>query len=161
MMIVVWGVSGSGKSTISQALARELKCPCFDADDFHPQSNIQKMAAGIPLTDDDRLPWLEKLRLLVDEYRSDEIAVMACSALKSCYRQLLGFDTPQVRSVLLQGDFELIASRLAKRESHFMPASLLQTQLDLLETEHTGLTLDAQQPPPELVSAITRWLAQR
>jgi len=158
MIIVLWGVSGSGKSTVAAELARRLQCEVFDADKFHPRSNIQKMAAGQPLNDSDRQPWLADLRQLVDQYANDETAVLACSALKTSYRQTLGFEEAYVRSVLLTGKYELIAERLANRHGHFMPSDLLSSQFELLETTHTGLTLDVSSTANELVDEIMAWL---
>lgn len=158
MMIIVWGVSGSGKTTIAKALAQQMACAWFDADEFHPASNIEKMATATPLTDRDRAPWLQRLRLLVDEYAGDNNAVLACSALRACYRQTLGFTQSHVRSVYLFGTYEVIEKRLAQRENHFMPSTLLRSQFETLESEHDGLTLEITHPPQELVAAICEWL---
>ena len=158
MIIVLWGVAGSGKSTVAAELAHRLQCDVFDADDFHPKSNIQKMAEGRPLNDTDRQPWLAELRQLVDRYDKDEAAVLACSALKVSYRETLGFEESYVRSVLLTGNYELIAKRLANRRGHFMPADLLRSQFEALETTHTGLTLDVSKTANELVDEIMAWL---
>ena len=158
MIIVVWGVSGCGKTTIALELARRLGCEAFDADDFHPESNIKKMAAGRPLNDRDRQPWLADLRRLVDQYQTDKTAVLACSALKASYRRTLGFEQAYVRSVLLTGDYALIADRLRHRQGHFMPSDLLRSQFELLETSHTGLTLDVSPTAAELVDDIMHWL---
>ena len=158
MIVVVWGVAGCGKSTVAIELARRLCCEMFDADDFHPESNIKKMAAGRPLNDRDRQPWLTDLRRLVDQYHADETAVLACSALTVSYRQTLGFEQSYVRSVLLTGDYELIANRLGHRHNHFMPADLLRSQFETLDTAHSGLTLDVRPTSAELVDEIMRWL---
>ena len=158
MIIVLWGVAGSGKSTVAAELAHRLQCDVFDADEFHPKSNIRKMAEGRPLDDNDRQPWLAALRQLVDRYDKDDTAVLACSALKASYRQTLGFEESYVRSVLLTGRYELIAERLANRLGHFMPADLLRSQFETLETTHTGLTLDVSKKATELVDEIMAWL---
>ena len=158
MIIVLWGVAGSGKSTVAAELAHRLQCDVFDADEFHPKSNIRKMAEGRPLNDNDRQPWLAELRQLVDRYDKDDTAVLACSALKASYRQTLGFEESYVRSVLLTGRYELIAERLANRLGHFMPADLLRSQFETLETTHTGLTLDVSKKATELVDEIMAWL---
>ena len=152
------GVAGSGKSTVAMELAHRLQCDVFDADEFHPKSNIRKMAEGRPLNDNDRQPWLAELRQLVDRYDKDDTAVLACSALKASYRQTLGFEESYVRSVLLTGRYELIAERLANRLGHFMPADLLRSQFETLETTHTGLTLDVSKKATELVDEIMAWL---
>jgi carbohydrate kinase (thermoresistant glucokinase family) len=158
MIIIVWGVAGSGKTTVGQALAAGMPCPYFDADDFHPAANIKKMASGQPLTDVDRLPWLKQLREIVDAHDSEKSAVLACSALTAAYRSILGFGLPHVRSVLLDGPESLIVRRLKMRKDHFMPTSLLHSQIALLEPEHDGLTLNIEQAPSVLVQAIQRWL---
>ena len=158
MIIIVWGVAGSGKTTIGKALAAKMSCCFFDADDYHSTANIEKMMAGQPLTDADRLPWLNKLRELVDSHDNSEDAVLACSALLASYRGFLGFGLPHVRSVLLDGSKTIIASRLLARTDHFMPTTLLDSQFELLEREHEGLTLSIEQAPEDLVRAITQWL---
>lgn len=116
------------------------------------------MAAGRPLNDRDRQPWLADLRRLVDQYQTDKTAVLACSALKASYRRTLGFEQAYVRSVLLTGDYALIADRLRHRQGHFMPPDLLRSQFELLETSHTGLTLDVRPTAVELVDDIMHWL---
>ena len=158
MIIIVWGVAGSGKTTIGKALAAKMSCCFFDADDYHPTANIEKMRGGRPLTDADRLPWLNKLRELVDAHEDSKDAVLACSALRTSYRGILGFGLPHVRSVLLDGSKTIVASRLLARTDHFMPAALLDSQFELLDREHDGLTLSIEQAPEDLVQAITRWL---
>lgn len=158
MIVIVWGVAGSGKTTVGKALAAGMSCPYFDADDFHPAANIKKMAGGQPLTDVDRLPWLKQLREIVDAHDGCKKAVLACSALTFYYRSILGFGLPHVRSVLLDGPESLIASRLKMRKNHFMPTSLLRSQIALLEPEHDGLTLNIEQAPSTLVQTILHWL---
>ena len=158
MSIIVWGVAGSGKTTIGKALAARMSCCFFDADDYHPTANIEKMSGGQPLTDADRLPWLNKLRELVDAHEDSKDAVLACSALRASYRGILGFGLPHVRSVLLDGSKTIVASRLLARTDHFMPSALLGSQLELLDREHDGLTLSIEQTPEDLVQAITQWL---
>lgn len=158
MIIIVWGVAGSGKTTIGKALAAKMSCCFFDADDYHPTANIEKMSGGQPLTDADRLPWLNKLRELVDAHEDSKDAVLACSALRASYRGILGFGLPHVHSVLLDGSKTIVASRLAARTDHFMPAALLDSQFELLDGEHDGLTLSVEQAPEDLVQAITQWL---
>jgi carbohydrate kinase (thermoresistant glucokinase family) len=154
---VVFGVSGCGKSTVGRALAERLKLPFHDADDYHPQANIDKMASGQPLNDADRQPWLGRLnRLLIKEAP----LVLACSALKQSYRETLSRDIDQLRWVLLNAHREVLFDRLEKRiaeGSHFMPAELLQSQIDTLEkpaTEEDAMTLDATLPVYQLVDRI-------
>jgi gluconokinase len=129
--IVVMGVSGSGKSTVGSALARRLRVTFVDADTLHPPTNIAKMAAGEPLDDDDRYPWLEKVGRWLADHRGG--GVVACSALKRKYRDQLRAHSPWVEFLHLRGSLELIGSRLAARSGHFMPAALLRSQFDALE----------------------------
>jgi gluconokinase len=128
------GVSGSGKSTIGTILARRLNWDFEDADWFHPPANVEKMHKGAPLTDEDRWPWLNAIAAWIDEARAlDGHAVIACSALKRRYRDILMGDRPDVRLVYLKGNEALISRRLATRHEHFMPASLLHSQFEALE----------------------------
>jgi carbohydrate kinase (thermoresistant glucokinase family) len=133
-VIVVMGVSGSGKSTIAAMLAHRLHWIYEDADWFHPSANIEKMHAGVPLTDEDRWPWLHAIAAWIDATRRHgNHAVIACSALKRAYRAILVGERRDVALVYLQGKRELIARRLAARDGHFMPASLLDSQFAALE----------------------------
>ena len=133
MVYVLFGVSGSGKTTLGKSLADYLKESFYDADDFHPALNIEKMKSGIPLNDTDRYPWLRNLGNQIITAHENSTAILACSALKSEYRQLLEtYGT--VRFYLIEGSFDLISSRLEKRDRHFMPSSLLQSQFDALES---------------------------
>jgi gluconokinase len=132
--LIVMGVSGSGKSTIAGKLAERLHWTCEDGDRFHPKSNVEKMSAGHPLTDEDRLPWLQAIADEVDRVCSDgEHAVIACSALKRAYRKILVHDRDDVRIVYLKGGRDLIAKRLELRKGHFMPPGLLDSQFNTLE----------------------------
>ena len=154
MIIVVMGVSGSGKSTVGEALARSLGWPFLDADDFHPQSNVDKMARGTPLTDDDRWPWLDRIagelaRILA---RGDH-AVLACSALKKSYRERLA-RAGDVRFVHLAGDFDTIAARIANRKHKYMPPELLQSQFDTLEPPAEGVEIDVRHSVAGQVRAV-------
>jgi gluconokinase len=142
MIVIVMGVSGSGKSTTGAALARTLGWPFVEGDDLHPPANVAKMAAGIPLTDEDRWPWLDRI---VDELRalsktSPDI-VVACSALKQCYRDRLA-PAGDVRFVHLHGDRETIAARLATRHHRYMPATLLDSQFATLELPADAIVVD-------------------
>jgi gluconokinase len=133
-VMIVMGVSGSGKSTVGALLARRLHWEFEDADWLHPTSNVDKMHNGIPLTDDDRRPWLEAVAAWIDNTRrSREHAVVACSALKRRYRDVLIGSRADVRLIYLKGDETLIARRIATRHEHFMPRSLLHSQFEALE----------------------------
>jgi gluconokinase len=133
--VVVMGVSGAGKSTVGRLIAARLDCPFRDADSFHPKANIEKMASGQPLTDEDRWPWLRAIAAWIAEHRAaGTTCVVTCSALKRVYRDLLtGSQRADVRLVYLKGDIDLIAARLKARTGHFMPPALLRSQFDTLE----------------------------
>ena len=134
MIVIVAGVSGSGKTTMGAMLADRLGWPFADADDFHPAANIEKMRAGIPLTDADRWPWLQALAAWMDErIARGEPTVIACSALKRSYRDLLLDGRPEARMIFLAVDREVLARRLATRHGHFFPEQLLGTQMNALE----------------------------
>ena len=133
-VVIVMGVSGSGKSTIASMLAHKLGWAYEDGDWFHPKSNVDKMHAGQPLTDEDRKPWLEAIARRIDALRKDgQHAVIACSALKRAYRDILVGARPDVRLVYLKGAHDLIARRVATRHGHFMPPELLDSQFAALE----------------------------
>jgi len=132
--LVVMGVSGSGKSTIADKLAERLRWSFEDGDKFHPASNVAKMSAGHPLTDEDRWPWLQAIADEIDRVcKAGQHAVIACSALKRAYRDILVHGRSDVRIIYLRGSQELIASRLARRKGHFMPPGLLTSQFKTLE----------------------------
>lgn len=162
MIIIVMGVSGSGKSTLGQLLARELGCAFFDGDDYHPAANVAKMARGIPLTDADRAPWLDRLRALIDAHLQREAsAVIACSALKRAYRARLGVPRAAVYLLYLRGSFDRIHQRMAQRQGHFMDAALLASQFAALEEPdytEAALIVDVNLPPNTLIAQITRHL---
>lgn len=152
-IIYVMGVSGSGKSTIAQLLADALKLPFADADDFHPAANVEKMSQGIPLQDEDRQAWLEAIQVFAKKQLAKQGAVIACSALKEKYRQILQRDiAQQVDWVYLQGSYALIHERMQQRKDHFMPESLLQSQFATLEEPHNALVLTIEKPPEELLA---------
>jgi gluconokinase len=133
-VLVIMGVSGSGKTTIAVLLAGRLHWELADADSFHSAANLQKMRSGIPLADEDRWPWLHAIAAWIDETRrAGTHGIVTCSALKRSYRDILVGARQDVRLVYLKGDADLIGQRLAKRHGHFMPAALLQSQFDTLE----------------------------
>ncbi len=155
-LIVVMGVTGCGKSTVGQALARQLDLPFADGDDFHPASNIAKMAAGRPLDDDDRRPWLQLIGAWL-ALHADSGGVITCSALKRSYRDLVRAGSSCVTFVHLHGTREVITARVAGRPGHFMPASLVDSQLDTLEPlqdDETGLRLDLDLPVVRVVEQL-------
>jgi gluconokinase len=158
-VVVVMGVSGSGKTTISALLAGRLHWEFEDADDFHPPANIAKMRSGIPLTDEDRLPWLRAIAEWIDATRrAGGHGVIACSALKRCYRDvLIGSGRPDVRLVYLKGAETLIAKRQAARQGHFMPTDLLKSQFEALEEpgpDERPIVVAVDRRPSALVDEI-------
>jgi gluconokinase len=156
---VIMGVSGCGKSTIGAALAESLALPFLEGDEFHPADNVAKMSAGFPLDDGDRAGWLQALAAEIGQARArDAGLVLSCSALKRRYRDLLRQADPDLRFVHLQGPAALIAERMGKRTEHYMPSSLLDSQLrDLepLQDDEAGIGLDITLPPSALVARIT------
>src|SRR5690349_21234612 len=150
--VVVMGVSGSGKSVVGAALAQRLRVPFADADDFHPEANIAKMAAGHPLDDDDRRPWLDAIGRWLEEHPDG--GVVSCSALKRKYRDQLRGHVADLQLVHLSGDRDLIARRQASRPGHFMPPALLDSQFDTLEPlepDEQGLVIDVGQSVDAIV----------
>lgn len=159
MIIILMGVSGSGKTTIGQRLAEALGWPFYDGDQFHPQANIAKMQQGMPLTDEDRWPWLQALQAHIATCIQQRVsAVLACSALKQVYRGSLLIDEVEVRLVYLKGDYDLIQTRLAQRQGHFMPPALLASQFAALEEPERGVVVDIRHPPETIVAQIRQQL---
>jgi carbohydrate kinase (thermoresistant glucokinase family) len=156
--VIVMGVSGCGKSTVGALLALHLRWEFEDADWFHPAANVDKMHNGIPLTDEDRWPWLNAVAAWIDKTRrSGGHDVVACSALKRRYRDVLIGDRADVRLVYLKGDETLIARRLATRHEHFMPRSLLHSQFEALEepgADENPIIVSIEPPPREIVAQI-------
>jgi carbohydrate kinase (thermoresistant glucokinase family) len=157
-VVIVMGVSGSGKSTIGTLLAGRLRWEFDDADWFHPAANVDKMHRGVPLTDEDRWPWLRAIAVWIDKTRSaGGHGVIACSALKRGYRDILVGDRADVRLVYLKGDEALIARRIATRHEHFMPPSLLHSQFAALEepgADENPITISIEPQPREIVAQI-------
>jgi gluconokinase len=157
MIIVVMGVSGSGKTTIGEKLAGRLGWPFIEGDDYHPRENIAKMAAGIPLDDADRWPWLDRLNECL---RSERDAVVTCSALKESYRERLLCGISDARLVYLEGSKDLIAARVAGRKHRYMPASLLESQFATLEPPADAIRIDVALPVERSVETIVRAVEQ-
>lgn len=144
--VIVMGVSGSGKTTLAVLLARAMSAAFIDADEFHPATNVEKMRQGVPLTDEDRAPWLARLNAALREasFRGENV-VLACSALRASYRNAIANGVPQLHWVFLDGQFETIAARIRARSAnsdHYMPESLLKSQFDTLERPTDAIVLD-------------------
>ena len=163
-VVIIWGVSGAGKTTIGKLLAEELGWKFYEADDFHPAANIDKMRAGVPLKDEDRQPWLERLGGVIEKsLAANENAVLACSALKRKYRERLRINTG-VKFVFLHGSRARIAEQLKQRHGHFMSPALLDSQFaDLEEPEPSEnvLTVELGDDPHELVEKIKTSLREQ
>jgi len=161
--VVVMGVSGSGKTTVAHGIAAATGLLFAEADDFHSRANVDKMSAGIPLDDADRWPWLHDLAVWMGERAAEgRSTVIACSALKRAYRDVLAAGPPSLDFVHLDGPAEVIRDRIAGRAGHYMPASLLDSQiatLEPLQPDESGIVLDVSLPPEELVVQAVRGLA--
>lgn len=160
--LVFMGVSGSGKSTAAEAFAEEMKWPFAEADEFHPQANVDKMSQGIALDDEDRWPWLRDIRDWVSQQSHQGVnVVLTCSALKKSYRLLLEEAEADVRFVLLHADRDTLEARMQQRQNHYMPASLLDSQLatlEPLEADEPGVTIDAQRAIEQIVADTRAYL---
>ena len=153
-ILILMGVTGSGKTTVGRLLAEDLGWKYFDADNFHPAANIEKMKSGVPLTDTDRQPWLAGLRDLIDDcVNHNRAAVLSCSALKDSYRRILLSDE-HVQLVYLKGTPELIGERLRGRSGHYMNPGLLESQFETLEEPSGVLTIDVSMTPAEIGAVI-------
>lgn len=158
--IVVMGVSGSGKTTVGEALAEALGWPFVEGDSYHPAANIAKMSAGHPLDDDDRRPWLEALAARIgQDDAAGHSSVVGCSSLRRSYRDILRTGAPDVRFLHVHGDRELLARRLGHRPGHFFPPALLESQFAALEPlgpDENGVVVDIAAPVPEMVTEARR-----
>jgi gluconokinase len=155
LAVIVMGVSGSGKTTVGQALAGRLGCAFYDADNFHPPANVAKMSSGMPLSDEDREPWLEVLNgLIAENLEKNASLVLACSALKEKYRQhLVRGHENKTQFVYLEGDFETIYTRMQARQ-HFMKPTMLQSQFDTLEEPADAIVVDIRKNHDEIIDDI-------
>ena len=165
VIVIVMGVSGSGKTTVAALLAAALGCQFQEGDDLHPPENVEKMRTGHPLTDEDRWPWLRKIAAEIDEWRAKgESGVLTCSALKRAYRDIIIGDRPEVVLAYLKGSHDLIHARMAARHEHYMPLALLDSQFATLEEptpdEH-AVVVDVGGKPTDIAAALVRQLEAR
>ena len=159
MVVVLMGVTGSGKTTVGRVLAKELHWKFYDADDYHPAANIEKMKQGIPLTDEDLKPWLQTLAKLIEDTRNrGENVVLACSALKHAYQEYLRHHLDVVHYVCLCASEEVIQKRLTAWKSHFMNPVLLDSQFEILEPPDDAIRVDVTGTPEEIAGEIRRRL---
>jgi gluconokinase len=165
VIVVVMGVSGSGKTTVAVLLASALGSQFQEGDDLHPAANVDKMSSGKPLTDDDRLPWLHKISTEIDSWRArGESGVLTCSALKRSYRDIVIGDRSDVTLVYLKGSYGLIHRRMAARHEHFMPVALLDSQFAALQEptpDENPIVVDVTGRPTEIVAEIVRQIEER
>jgi gluconokinase len=159
MICIIMGVAGSGKSTIGTLLSRQTGWQFYDGDDFQPPENVQKMSLGIPLTDGDRQSWLLALRALIDEKIANKSnVIIACSALKASYRELLQGKNRDIAWIYLKGDRELLTKRLQQRQNHFMKAEMLASQLGVFEEPNNAAIVSIEQTPQEIATQILDYL---
>lgn len=159
MFIIYMGVSGCGKTTIAKMTAEALGVPYYEGDAYHPQDNVEKMSRGIPLTDEDRDQWLQRLSdLLQEKLAKGDSGVLSCSALKEKYRDRLNVDPQRIRFIYLKGPYELILNRMTARSAHYMPAELLQNQFDTLEEPEDIFTIDIDQPPEAILDKALAYI---
>jgi carbohydrate kinase (thermoresistant glucokinase family) len=165
VILVVMGVSSSGKSTVAKFLSDALGCPFQEGDELHPKANVDKMRGGAPLTDEDRIPWLDRIASMIDGWRAcGESGVLTCSALKRAYRAKIIGDRHDVTLVYLNGSYELIKQRMAARRNHYMPVSLLDSQFATLEPpgpEEHPITVDIAGNGAAIACEVARDLVDR
>lgn len=165
VIVIAMGVSGSGKTTVAALLAAALGWQFQEGDNLHPAANVAKMRGGTPLTDADRLPWLEKIAEEIDRWREQGLSgVVTCSALKRIYRDIIIGSRPEVQLVYLKGSYDLIQSRLAARHEHFMPAALLKSQFATLQepaSDEHPIVIDVGGKPADIAAEIVRQLGKR
>jgi carbohydrate kinase (thermoresistant glucokinase family) len=165
MIVVMMGVSGSGKTTIADGVARREGWPLLEGDKLHPPANVEKMSHGIPLTDDDRWPWLRAIAATIDDWRAKgQSGVVACSALKRAYRDILIGDRKDVMLVYLRGSRQLIGQRMAERKGHFMPPALLDSQFATLEEPGDGehpIVVSVAMAPDAIADEVVGKLKER
>ena len=162
MIVIVMGVCGTGKTTVGRLIAERIGARFEEGDRFHPKANVEKMSRGEPLDDDDRWPWLHTIGDSIDQWQSaGEDVVLACSALKQRYREIILGDRPDMRVVHLYGTQELISDRMAQRQHHFMPASLVPSQFAALEPPEPGdmvLEADVVRSPEAIADDVVAWI---
>jgi gluconokinase len=159
VVVIIMGTTGAGKTTIGTMLAAQLNWEFADADTFHPPANIEKMSRGVPLTDEDRIPWLKAMRKAILEWiAAGENVVLACSALKRAYRDEL-CPSPEVRIIYLKGDYTLFAERIRQRRGHFAGEGILAGQFADLEEPTDAITIDAAKSPEQIVAEIRKRLS--
>jgi carbohydrate kinase (thermoresistant glucokinase family) len=157
MVLILMGPMGCGKTTIGKMLGKKLGWPFYDADDFHPKENVEKMRAGIALTDEDRKLWLKKLHGNIRRWlKHGQSTILACSALKQVYRDLLGVNQKAVKTVYLKGSYPLLRKRIEGRQHPYMDKNLLRSQLNTLEEPKDGLCVDISTTPEMIVSTIVK-----
>jgi len=154
MIFIIMGVSGSGKSTVGKSVSKELGWKFYEGDEYHPVENVQKMKNGIPLNDEDRLPWLHSLRkIIVDTIEEQENIIISCSALKESYRNILKVNK-QVEFIYLKGNFDLIRERMEKRTDHFFKPELLKSQFETLEEPQEAIEIDISVPAGSTIKDV-------
>jgi carbohydrate kinase (thermoresistant glucokinase family) len=160
MVLILMGPMGCGKTTIGELLSGKLGWPFYDGDDFHPRANVEKMRSGIPLNDDDRRVWLEELRSRIEKWlQKGEDTILACSALKQSYRDILGVNQTTVMTAYLKGSYELLRERIEQRKHPYMNKGLLASQFETLEEPSDGIIADVSGTPEDTVNEITRALS--